>query len=324
MKKIILAGALGIAALAGTNLPGLEATKASAAVESNLSTIEGRVVEVSNNVISVESAQYSGPISIYLNSTPNVKIGDQVKAIGTVLRNFTDYMVAESVEKIEGTDTLHQGSYLEHVFAYEYEIGHVKKVDKFKFGIEESDYVIVQYTGKDGSKRDVTVYLTQGQKFNIGEKVKLHMINAERSNGWSITDEIEKINNPQTLNEDQGIWDYKQTNIKNTLKLGFYEKQNGLPDFAIGKIAKVGKGLYGPGDQTEYVVVKAPNKSGEEKSIYVVLTEGQKFDVGDKVKVDFHDGSDFHGMTLETDNHIKKINNTNNQTQSNEDWVWGS
>ncbi len=30
VKKVILAGALGIPALAGTNLPGLEATKASA------------------------------------------------------------------------------------------------------------------------------------------------------------------------------------------------------------------------------------------------------------------------------------------------------
>lgn len=55
---------------------------------------------------------------------------------------------------------------------------------------------------------------------------------------------------------------------------------------------------------------------GKKKSIYVVLTEGQKFNVGDNVKVDFH------GMTLQADNHIKKIDNTNNQTESNEDWVW--
>ena len=35
-EKLILAGALGIAALSGTNLPGLEVTKASAAsIESN-------------------------------------------------------------------------------------------------------------------------------------------------------------------------------------------------------------------------------------------------------------------------------------------------
>ncbi|MFE9080949.1 hypothetical protein [Bacillus mobilis] len=207
MKKIILAGALGIAALAGTNLPGLEVTKASAAsIESNLSTIEGRVVEVTDNVISVESTKYSEPISIYLNSTPNVKVGDQVKATGAIMRNFTDYMIAESIEKVQGTDTLHQGSYLKHVFAYEYEIGHVTKVDKFKSGIEEYNYVIVQYIGNDGSKRNVTVYLTHGQKFNVGEKVKVHMANAERSNEWSITDEIEKVNDSQALTDDRWIW----------------------------------------------------------------------------------------------------------------------
>ncbi|PGB62072.1 ATP F0F1 synthase subunit alpha [Bacillus wiedmannii] len=207
MKKIILAGALGIAALAGTNLPGLEVTKASAAsIESNLSTIEGRVIEVTDNVISVESTKYSEPISIYLNSTPNVKVGDQIKATGAMMRNFTDYMVAESIEKVQGTDTLHQGSYLKHVFAYEYEIGHVTKVDKFKSGIEEYNYVIVQYTGNDGSKRNVTVDLTHGQKFNVGEKVKVHMANAERSNEWSITDEIEKVNDSQALTDDRWIW----------------------------------------------------------------------------------------------------------------------
>ncbi|PGD65214.1 ATP F0F1 synthase subunit alpha [Bacillus wiedmannii] len=207
MKKIILAGALGIAALAGTNLPGLEVTKASAAsIESNLSTIEGRVVHVTDNVISVESTKYSEPISIYLNSTPNVKVGDQIKATGVMMRNFTDYMIAESIEKVQGTDTLHQGSYLKHVFAYEYEIGHVTKVDKFKSGIEEYNYVIVQYTGIDGSKRNVTVYLTHGQKFNVGEKVKVHMANAERSNEWSITDEIEKVNDSQALTDDRWIW----------------------------------------------------------------------------------------------------------------------
>ncbi len=40
MKKLILAGALGIAALSGTNLPGLELTKANAAsIESNFFNI---------------------------------------------------------------------------------------------------------------------------------------------------------------------------------------------------------------------------------------------------------------------------------------------
>lgn len=101
MKKIILAGTLGIAALTGTNLPGLEATKAStASIESNMSTIEGRVVEIDNNVISVESKQDTNSVRVYLNSTPNVKIGDEVKVTGTMMRDFDEYMLADSIEKV--------------------------------------------------------------------------------------------------------------------------------------------------------------------------------------------------------------------------------
>ncbi|WP_089607983.1 ATP synthase F0F1 subunit alpha [Bacillus cereus] len=258
MKKVILAGALGIAALAGTNLPGLEVTKANAAVE-----------------------------------------------------------------KIQDNQLLHEGKYLEENNAFEYEIGKVINVYEVELIAYVEEYVTFEYTGKDGQKLQIPVLLTKGQKFNIGDKVKVDMRNVyENINRW-VEDGIEKINNTKTFasNEDQWVWGYTQTN-HNELKPGFYDKQNGLPDYAIGKITKVGKGLYGPGDQTAYVVVKAPNNSGEETSIYVVLTEGQKFGVGDKVKVDFHDGSNFHGMTMETDNHIKKIDNANNQTQSNEDWVW--
>ncbi|MGA5663740.1 ATP synthase F0F1 subunit alpha [Bacillus bombysepticus] len=255
MKKIILAGALGIAAFAGTNLPGLEATKASAAVE-----------------------------------------------------------------KVQDNQMLHQGKYLEASKAFEYEIG--KVTDVYESYVEK--YVTFEYTGKDGEKLQIPVLLTKGQKFNIGDKVKVDMRIVFRDMELWVEDGIEKINDSKTAasNEDQWVWGYEQKNINNKFKSGFYEKQNGLPDFAIGNIAKVGRGLYGPGDQTDYVVVNAPDKSGKQKPIYVVLTEGQKFNVGDKVKVDFHDGSDFHGMTLETDNHIKKIDNTNNQTQSNEEWVW--
>ncbi|EEM80671.1 hypothetical protein [Bacillus thuringiensis] len=260
MKKVILAGALGIAALAGTNLPGLEATKASAAVE-----------------------------------------------------------------KIQDNQMLHQGKYLEENNAFEYEIGKVTKVYEVKFIAFVEQYVNFEYTGKDGKKLQIPVLLTKGQKFNIGDNVKVDMRNVMTDMKSWVEDGIEKINDPKTVisNEERWVWGYTQTN-NNELRPGFYEKQNGSPDFAIGKIAEVGRGLYGPGDQTDYVVVTAPNESGKEKSIYVVLTEGQKFNVGDNVKVDFHDGSDFHGMTLQTDNHIKKIDNTNNQTQSNEDWVWRS
>ncbi|MBJ8154263.1 MULTISPECIES: ATP synthase F0F1 subunit alpha [Bacillus cereus group] len=260
MKKVILAGALGIAALAGTNLPGLETIKASAAVE-----------------------------------------------------------------KIQDNQMLHQGKYLEENNAFEYEIGKVTNVYEVKYIVNIDKYATFEYTGKNGEKLQIPVFLTKGQKFNIGDKVKVDMRTVFRASNRWVEDGIEKINDSKTAvsNEDQWVWDYTQKN-NNELAPGFYEKQKNLPDYAIGKITKVDKGLYGPEDQTDYVVVKAPNKFGEEKSIYVVLTEGQKFVVGDKVKVDFHDGSDFHGMTIETENYIKKIDNVNNQIQSNGDWVWGS
>ena len=46
MKKVILAGALGIAAFTGSNIPGLDSLTASAAVQELNTTVEGKVIEV--------------------------------------------------------------------------------------------------------------------------------------------------------------------------------------------------------------------------------------------------------------------------------------
>ncbi|HDR6957867.1 hypothetical protein [Bacillus cereus] len=37
-----------------------------------------------------------------------------------------------SVEKVQSTDSLHQGSYLEYMDAYEYEIGHIPGLDRYE------------------------------------------------------------------------------------------------------------------------------------------------------------------------------------------------
>nr|WP_255449977.1 hypothetical protein [Bacillus sp. AR2-1] len=312
MKKIILAGTLGIAALAGTNLPGLEATKASAAsIETNMSTIEGRVVEIDNNVISVESKQYTNSVRVYLNSIPNVKIGDEVKVTGTMMRDFAEYMLANSIEKVQGTDTLHQGSYIEDGFGYEYEIGYVTKAGKFKAGKAEINYVIVQYTGINDSKRDVRVELTQGQKFNVGDKVKVHLARALRSDVLSMQDGIEKVND--SINSTStGSLEKKGT----TLKPGMYEKEDGQPNFVIGEITKIDK------DYTDYVSVTYPSKNGKNDLVYVELTQGQQFNIGDMVRVEFHDGSNFHGPDKTTYDHIQKFNDKIKQNTNKEQWVW--
>ncbi|PWN77203.1 ATP F0F1 synthase subunit alpha [Bacillus paranthracis] len=205
MKKIILAGALGIAALSGTNVPGLEVTKASAAsIESNFSTLEGRVVEVDNGVIVVKSKQYEEPVSVYIDSLSNVKVGDEVKATGSMMRNFTEYMVATAIENT--TNKL--GMHMKEDGSPDYVIGEVSKV-----GTDgATKYVVVGYPSLNGKKDIIDVFLTKGQVFNVGEKVKIDMKYVGwggSSINWNTVDHIEKVHEVKSNvvnNDDVWIW----------------------------------------------------------------------------------------------------------------------
>ncbi|HHT7156426.1 ATP F0F1 synthase subunit alpha [Bacillus thuringiensis serovar andalousiensis] len=186
-KKLILAGALDFAALSGTNLSGLEATKAIAdSIETNLSTLEERAVEVDHGVIVVKSKQYEETVSVYIENLSNVKVGDEVKATGSMMRNFTEYMVATDVENT-----------------------------KNKLGMMEDSatkYVVVEYPSKNGEKDVIDVFLTKGQVFKKGEKVKIDM----KYVGWSgisinynTVGHIKKVNetkNNTQNNDDVWIW----------------------------------------------------------------------------------------------------------------------
>ncbi|KIV69471.1 F0F1 ATP synthase subunit alpha [Bacillus mycoides] len=210
MKKLILAGALGIAALSGTNLPGLELLKASAAsIESNFSTLEGRVVEVDNGVIVVKSKQYEEPVSVYIDSFSNVKVGDEVKATGSMMRNFTEYMIANTVENTSNK----LGMHMKEDGSPDYVIGEVSKIGTIEDeGNGSTKYVVVQYPSVNGKKAIIEVYLTKGQVFNTGEKVKIDM----KYVGWggisinyNTTDHIEKVHEVKSNvenNEDVWIW----------------------------------------------------------------------------------------------------------------------
>ncbi|ETT76037.1 ATP F0F1 synthase subunit alpha [Bacillus mycoides] len=210
MKKIILAGALGIAALSGTNLPGLELSKASAAsIESNFSTLEGRVVEVDNGVIVVKSKQYEEPVSVYIDSLSNVKVGDEVKATGSMMRNFTEYMIANTVENTSNK----LGMHMKEDGSPDYVIGEVSKVGTMEDeGDGSTKYVVVEYPSLNGKKDIIDVFLTKGQVFNTGEKVKIDM----KYVGWggisinyNTTDHIEKVHEVKSNvenNEDVWIW----------------------------------------------------------------------------------------------------------------------
>ncbi|PDZ70176.1 ATP F0F1 synthase subunit alpha [Bacillus cereus] len=210
MKKLILAGALGIAALSGTNLPGLELSKASAAsIESNFSTLEGRVVEVDNGVIVVKSKQYEEPVSVYMDIFSNVKVGDEVKVTGSMMRNFTEYMIANTVENTSNK----LGMHMKEDGSPDYVIGEVSKVGTME---EEGDgstkYVGVEYPSLNGKKVIIDVFLTKGQVFHTGEKVKIDMKYVGwggSSINWNTTDNIEKVHEVKSdveNNDDVWIW----------------------------------------------------------------------------------------------------------------------
>ncbi|MEH6935904.1 hypothetical protein [Bacillus sp. JJ783] len=210
MKKIILAGALGIAALSGTNLPGLELSKVIAAsIESNFSTLEGRVVEVDNGVIVVKSKQYEELVSVYIDALSNVKVGDEVKATGSMMRNFTEYMIANTVENTSSK----LGMHMKEDGSPDYVIGEVSKVGMMEDeGDGSTKYVVVEYPSLNGKKVIIDVFLTKGQVFNTGEKVKIDM----KYVGWggisinyNTTDHIEKVHEVKRNvenNDDVWIW----------------------------------------------------------------------------------------------------------------------
>lgn len=210
MKKIILAGALGIAALSGMNLPGLELSKVSAAsIESNFSTLEGRVVEVDNGGIVVKSKQYEEPVSVYRDSLSNVKVGDEVKATGSMMRNFTEYMIANTVENTSNK----LGMHMKEDGSPDYVIGEVSKVGTMEDeGDGTTKYVVVEYPSLNGKKVIIDVFLTKEQVFNSGEKVKIDMKYVGwggSSINWNTVDHIEKVyeaKNSVENNDDVWIW----------------------------------------------------------------------------------------------------------------------
>ena len=173
---------------------GLEVTKASAAsIESNFSTLEGRVVEVDNGVIVVKSKQYEEPVSVYIDSFSNVKVGDEVKATGSMMRNFTEYMVATAIENT--TNKL--GMHMKEDGSPDYVIGEVSKVETMEDeGDGATKYVVVEYPSLNGKKVIIDLFLTKGQVFHAGEKVKIDMNYVGwggSSINWNTVDHIEKF-----------------------------------------------------------------------------------------------------------------------------------
>lgn len=299
MKKVILAGALGIAAFTGSNIPGLDSLTASAAVQEFNTTVEGKVIEVQSNYFIIESKELNESVTIYTYFQANAKPGEYVKVNGNglLLQNaFTTSLTANSVEHFE----LAPGNY------EKYTVGHVSEVS--------SNELLVTYIDNNGNSEDLCVPLKKTHNFKVNNLVKVE------SDFWArsippiaVNAKVEKV---KTQINDYSTSTKSLEKEGTTLKPGMYEKEDGQPNFVIGEITKLDK------DYTDYVAVKYPSKNGKNDVVYVDLTQDQHFNIGDMVRVDFHDGSNFHGMDKTTYDHIQKINDKIKQNTNEEQWVW--
>lgn len=299
MKKVILAGALGIAAFTGSNIPGLDSLTASAAVQEFNTTVEGKVIEVQSNYFIIESKELNENVTIYTDFQANAKPGEYVKvnSNGLLLQNaFTTSLTANSVEHFE----LAPGNY------EKYTVGHVSEVS--------SNELLVTYIDNNGNSEDLCVPLKKTHNFKVNNLVKVE------SDFWArsippiaVNAKVEKV---KTQINDYSTSTKSLEKEGTTLKPGMYEKEDGQPNFVIGEITKLDK------DYTDYVAVKYPSKNGKNDVVYVDLTQGQQFNIGDMVRVDFHDGSNFHGIDKTTYDHIQKINDKIKQNTNEEQWVW--
>ena len=208
MKKVILAGALGIAAFTGSNIPGLESLTVSAAVQEFNTTVEGKVIEVQSKYFIIESKEWNESVTIYTDFQANAKPGEYVKvnSNGPLLQNaFTTSLTANSVEHFE----LAPGNY------EQYTVGHVSEVS--------SNELLVTYIDNNGNPEDLRVPLKNTHNFKVNDLVKVE------SDFWvrsippiAVNAKVEKVK--------MQINDYSTSTESlekegTTLKLGMYEKK---------------------------------------------------------------------------------------------------
>ncbi|MEM5621364.1 hypothetical protein AAHB56_08620 [Bacillus thuringiensis] len=208
MKKVILAGALGIAAFTGSNIPGLDSLTASAAVQEFNTTVEGKVIEVQSNYFIIESKELNESVTIYTDFQANAKPGEYVKvnSNGPLLQSaFTTSLTANSVEHFE----LAPGNY------EQYTVGHVSEVS--------SNELLVTYIDNNGNLEDLRVPLKNTHNFKVNDLVKVE------SDFWArsippiaVNAKVEKV---KTQINDYSTSTESLEKEGSTLKLGMYEKK---------------------------------------------------------------------------------------------------
>ncbi|MFV1008945.1 hypothetical protein [Bacillus cereus] len=104
------------------------------------------------------------------------------------------YVVTENKEINLGISNL--GNSIKNEKDQDYIIGYVKELlreEEFEIAKSKpkrSDFVRVEYIKENGIKKDVKVELTKGQRFNLGERVKVENKNKWEADGKAI-DNIE-------------------------------------------------------------------------------------------------------------------------------------
>ncbi|MDZ5610748.1 hypothetical protein U2I54_28125 [Bacillus pseudomycoides] len=202
MKKLILAGVLGIGALTATNLPGLGMSTASAAVQEVQETVEGIVIEVSHNYFVIENKQTDEIINVKHDFKSTVKVGEYVKITSNapLLQNaFQTFATASSIEHL----TLAPGDYEDFV------VGHVSKI----YPPNPWGYpgVKVDFPTKDGNTSSVIVDFEPEKmnSFHLNNLVKVEKNGWNKTNPASTFEGIEKVKSQIDSAKTQGnddIW----------------------------------------------------------------------------------------------------------------------
>ncbi|MDA2118424.1 ATP synthase subunit A [Bacillus cereus group sp. MYBK59-1] len=183
------------------------------APSSDLDTIQGRIIDLEDNTIYIESKKYNSSLDnivpITLPSTNNTfKIGDYIKATGSLWRDMRTSMAATSVEKIDEINALTSGVHLNNLGVPNYIVGEI--TNKSEYTSEQGHYVTVTYPTPSGKLDTVRVNFSLPNSFQIGDKVKVkNMPEWIRSNiAETFENDIEKIQETKTSTpkDDQWIW----------------------------------------------------------------------------------------------------------------------
>lgn len=197
MKKMILSGCIAMGALTMGIFPGTGISKVNAAnTEASQVTVEGTVFSIEGRTFSLHDSRTGERVKINLLFDSDIKVGEHVKATGYIMGGKSYSMNIHSQNSLQVLNkNLSPGVYLDE----NYLIGHVIK--------KENNYVSVSYPAPIGGENLLNVNLTEGQTFQVGDKVKVEIGFWTRSIPPMQIDGIEKLGDSSlSSNKDKNIY----------------------------------------------------------------------------------------------------------------------